>query len=155
MELEILETGKKLKDGTELVDLFDTRGERNPYEWKLVAAKVRRPDAEYLVNAVKAAQSIVEAQVAPSYLEKFPLDTPGRFYDAIADRIRAGEGEDEVLADVGMCRLSDQQSRVAEAARRYVEATAGLENTEEGRALLAAVGKIESQSAIAPPTVML
>lgn len=116
MKLEILETGKRLKDGTELVDLFDTRGKRNPIEWELVAAKVRRPDAEYLVNAVEAAQSIVEAQPDPAYLEKFPLDTPGRFYDAIADRIRAGESEDIVLADVGLCRLADQQGRVAEAA---------------------------------------
>lgn len=30
---------------------------------------------------------------------------------------------------------------IAEAACRYVEATAGLENTEEGRALLAAIGR--------------
>ena len=75
---------------------------------------------------------------SPAYLETYPLDTPGRVYETIADRIRAGEAEDHVLADMGLCRAGDEQ-RIAEAARAFAAVTAGLKNTPEGAALLAAL----------------
>lgn len=47
-----------------------------------------------------------QASGEAEYWKKFPLDTPGRFYDGIADRIRVGEDEASVLADVGLVPCS-------------------------------------------------
>jgi hypothetical protein len=41
------------------------------------------------------------------------------------------------------CALAEQQGRVAEAARNFAVVTAGLENTPEGAALLAALKQVE------------
>ena len=47
-----------------------------------------------------------QTEAEKAYWAKFPLDTPGRFYETIADRIRAGEDEAVVLADVGLVPCS-------------------------------------------------
>lgn len=54
-KLVILETGRKLKTGEELVDIFDTCGKTSAYEWEWVAVKVRRADAEKIVMLVNQA----------------------------------------------------------------------------------------------------
>lgn len=80
------------------------------------------------------ASSALAQVLSPAYLERYPLDTPGRVYETIAGRIRAGEPEADVLADMGLC-----SAKVLEAARAFAAVTAGLENTPEGAALLAAL----------------
>lgn len=46
------------KTGEELFDLFDTCGHSSPIEWRIVAAKVLKSDAERIVRAVNGEEQI-------------------------------------------------------------------------------------------------
>ena len=63
------------------------------------------------------------------YAARFPLDTPGRMYDNIAGRIRAGETEKDVLHDFGMFtqdECKDMTDRITQAQLRAAGGLAGL-----------------------------
>ncbi len=105
------------------------------------------------------------------YRRRFPLDTPGRFYDGIASRIRAGEPEESVLHDYGMltqdeCKLLQagggdlliraisqrmaterenmRLSAIVETARAFAASVPNLQDVTEGAALLAAIAALEA-----------
>lgn len=85
-----------------------------------------------------------ETEAAKEYRRKFPLDTPGRFYDNIADRIRAGEPERDVLHDFGLWSQDECLSVVP--AEDYVAAKERATELEKEIARLKArVAELEAE----------
>lgn len=136
MKLKILETGRKLKgEGVELVDLFDTCGSDSPLDYEWVAVKIRRPDAEQIVAAFEV-EKILRAILSGAHgalADASDIPVPA-FNEPIEGAIR---------------QLIDQRNAAraaAEAARNYAAATAGLDDTDEGAALLAAIREMEKDN---------
>ena len=69
-----------------------------------MAAKILRDIGGQSAMAATVDESADALAAARAYTEGNPLGGPAKRFEVMASRIRAGEPEDSVLADYGLCR---------------------------------------------------